>query len=260
MRDRAGSWFEVIAGKCVPGFRRHAPADEPPRRSKTFAFVQAFDERPRRRLLDVLERQGCTPNQKIVLMSDGGESVRRLVTRIGPAAEHVLDWFHVTMRLTVLGQMTKGVSSDAGWIAARLRDLERLKWLLWHGHVRSAIDAAQGFADDAWGMEDELKGEAKAKLRRLYTAADEFATYLRRNADQLVDYGERYRAGERISTGFVESAINQIVAKRFGKGQSMRWTRAGAHVVLQTRTRVLDGELEEAFRRRWPHFRPDRAA
>lgn len=91
VRDRAGSWFEVVAGKCVPGFRREAPSDEPLRSSKTFAFVQAFDERPRRRLLDVLARQGCRPNQKIMLMTDGGESVRRLVARIGPEAEHVLD-------------------------------------------------------------------------------------------------------------------------------------------------------------------------
>lgn len=163
------------------------------------------------------------------------------------------------MRLTVLGQMTKGACSEAGWTAARGRDLERLRWLLWHGHVRHAIEAAQAFADDVWGLEDEAQGETKGKLRRVYTAADEFATYLQRNADHLVDYGERYRAGERISTGFVESAINQIVAKRFGKGQSMRWTQAGAHLVLQTRTRVLDGELEGTFRHRWPRFRPDRA-
>ncbi len=84
----------------------------------------------------------------------------------------------------------------------------------------------------------------------------EFRVYIRRNAGSLVDYGERFRAGERISSGFVESAINQVVAKRFSKRQSMRWTRCGAHLALQTRTRVLKG----AFRRRWPEFRAERAA
>jgi hypothetical protein len=29
-----------------------------------------------------------------------------------------------------------------------------------------------------------------------------------------------------------------------------------AHLVLQTRTRVLNGELEDVFRRRWPAFHP----
>lgn len=98
--------------------------------------------------------------------------------------------------------------------------------------------------------------DAKAKPKRLRAAAEEFATYLRRNAGQIIDYGERHRAGERISTGFVESAVNQVVSKRFSKRQSMRWTQRGAHLMLQTRTRVLNGELEDAFRRRWPAFRP----
>jgi hypothetical protein len=241
VRDRAGSWFEVVAGKSIPGFRRTAPDGEEPRPAKCFAFVQAHDDRARRRLLDVLAGQGYAPNQRVVLMSDGGESVRRLVSCIGPEAEHVLDWFHVTMRLTELVQMTKGACPDPGWTERRLADLERLKWLLWHGHARHALEAAEGFAEDAWCMEEEASGEAKTKPARLRVAAEEFAVYLRRNTGQLVDYGERHRAGERISTGFVESAINQIVAKRFSKRQSMRWTKCGAHLALQTRTRVLNG-------------------
>ena len=263
VRDRAGSWFEVIAGKSVPGFRRNAPEDDPPRPAKCFAFVQAHDDRPRRRLLDVLASQGYAPNQKLVLMSDGGESVRRLVARIGPEAEHVLDWFHVTMRLTVLRQMAKGACpADAGWTEQRLRDLERLKWLLWHGHAPQAVDAAQELADDAWGREADEKeegavtAEARSKLRRLHVTAEELATYLRRNAGQIINYGDRHRAGERISTGFVESAVNQVVSKRFSKKRSMRWTQAGAHLALQARTRVLNGELEDTFRRRWPGFQP----
>lgn len=43
--------------------------------------------------------------------------------------------------------------------------------------------------------------------------------------------GERYRAGERVSTGFVESAIDR------------------------TRTRVLNGDLDRLIRRRYPAFR-----
>ncbi len=171
--DRAGSWFEVVAGKSVPGFSRNAPEDDPPRPAKCFAFVQAHDDRPRRRLLDVLAAQGYAPNQKLVLMSDGGESVRQLVAQIGPETEHVLDWFHVTMRLTVLRQMTRGACpTDVGWTEQRLRDLERLKWLLWHGHARQAVDAAQELADDAWSREEDAKeeeaetAEARGKLRR----------------------------------------------------------------------------------------------
>lgn len=35
----------------------------------------------------------------------------------------------------------------------------------------------------------------------------------------------------------------------------MRWTLRGAHLLLQTRTNVLNNELEEVFRRRYPQFR-----
>jgi hypothetical protein len=33
--------------------------------------------------------------------------------------------------------------------------------------------------------------------------------------------GERYRAGERISTSFVESTVDQVIGKRFCKRQQM---------------------------------------
>ena len=64
--------------------------------------------------------------------------------------------------------------------------------------------------------------------------------------------GRRRRYGERVSTGFVESAINTVVGKRFGKRQQMRWSRGGAHLMLQTRTRALDGTLREKFEQWYP--------
>jgi hypothetical protein len=47
-------------------------------------------------------------NQQVVFMSDGGEDVRRVQQYLHPFSEHLLDWFHITMRLTVLQQQTKG--------------------------------------------------------------------------------------------------------------------------------------------------------
>jgi hypothetical protein len=53
----------------------------------------------------------------------------------------------------------------------------------------------------------------------------------------------------------VESAVNQVVSKRMVKKQ-MRWTPRGAHLLLQVRTRVLNDELGNAFRRWYPEFVP----
>jgi hypothetical protein len=46
-----------------------------------------------------------------------------------------------------------------------------------------------------------------------------------------------------------------VVSRRFVKKQPMQWTRRGAHLLLQTRTKVLNGELHDEFRRWYPKFR-----
>jgi hypothetical protein len=40
------------------------------------------------------------------------------------------------------------------------------------------------------------------------------------------------------------------------KKQQMGWSQRGAHLLLQVRTRVLDEEWENTFRRWHPYFRP----
>jgi hypothetical protein len=90
------------------------------------------------------------------------------------------------------------------------------------------------------------------RVSQLSRALDEFGTYIDDNAGAIVNYGERRRCGVRISTGFVESTINQRIAKRFVKKQQMRWTPRGAHLLLQVRVHVLNDELGAAFQRWYP--------
>ena len=47
------------------------------------------------------------------------------------------------------------------------------------------------------------------------------------------------------------------VSKRMVRKQQMAWTERGAHLLLQVRTRVLNGELDDKFRRWYPKFRPE---
>lgn len=60
--------------------------------------------------------------------------------------------------------------------------------------------------------------------RKLLRTVEEFHTYIVNNQTFIPNYGERYRQGDRISTGFVESAVNYVVAKRFTKRQQMQWS------------------------------------
>ncbi len=251
VRGREQGWFEAIAGKSLVSFHRDGRDPDPS--GRCFAFVQTVDDKPRARLVDTLRQQGMQPQQQVVFLSDGADTLRRLQQNIAPEAEHVLDWYHVTMRLTVLGQMIKGAWTDAVTVEAKAAALERIKWLLWHGNSPDAIDDIECLADDIAGALEE--NPTSGSLRKLATTLGEFATYITNNVGHIVNYGERFRAGERISTGFVESAVNQIVDKRFDKRQSMRWTPQGAHLLLQTRTRVLNGDLDQLIRRRYPAFR-----
>jgi len=54
----------------------------------------------------------------------------------------------------------------------------------------------------------------------------------------------------------VESAVNEIVAKRMNKAQQLRWNRVTVPPFLDIRTAVLNGTLKDAFRQRYPGFRP----
>lgn len=79
---------------------------------------------------------------------------------------------------------------------------------------------------------------------------------MEQNSSSIVDYSERQRYGKRVSTGFVASAVNQVLAKRLVKRQQMQWTKKGAHFLVQARPRVLNEEWEDCFRQQYPGFRP----
>ena len=142
--DETKRQFEVIVGKSILAFKREDMEDIPS--SKCFGFVQIFDTKSTRRLFEVLKSQGMQLNQQLTFLSDGGDTVRDLQLYLSPEAEHLLDWFHLSMRLTVLQQTAKGLpeTTSDGEETYTLRDevvreLERLKWCLWHGNVYKAL-------------------------------------------------------------------------------------------------------------------------
>jgi hypothetical protein len=75
--------------------------------------------------------------QTVTFLSDGGDTVRDLQLYLSPQAEHLLDWFHVTMRLTILQQLRKELGTAAPTLPLDeiTADLDRIKWCLWHGNV-----------------------------------------------------------------------------------------------------------------------------
>jgi len=238
--------FEVIVGKSVP----------PEQPAKCFGFVQSYDTKAKRRLGAVLQGQGVQDAQPLTFLSDGGETVRNLPLQLYPRSEHLLDWVHLTMRVTVLGQYIKGLIRLDRVMGEGIRKrLDSVKWLLWHGKVTKAL-ARLGDLDRSINHFMDIY----PRFPQLKRAVQKFRTYIATNRAFIPNYGQRYRSGETISTAFVESTVNSVLSKRFVKSQSMQWTKRGAHLLLQTRVKTLNHELAFTFRRWYPQLQVEDTA
>jgi hypothetical protein len=151
------------------------------------------------------QAQGLQINQQIEFLSDGGDTVREVQLSLSPEAEHLLDWFHIAMRLTTMTQSAKGLPDTMGdeeTVPLRdevMRQLERTKWFLWHGNVFQALQVLTSVLFD---LETAAFERDEGKLSKLCKVVQEFHTFIDRNRAFIPNYGERYRNGERISTGF----------------------------------------------------------
>lgn len=237
--------FEVIVGKSIPEEGE----------AQRFGYVQTYDEKPKRRVFELLKRQGMQSNQSVTFLSDGGEDVREVQNYLSPESEHYLDWFHITMRITVMKQMAKGLPNDPSKADGTINkpnieeELQLLKWNVWHGNVTRALERIEELQ---LALETAGESDNRTKLQRVLR---EFGVYIERNRAFIPNFGERYRNQERISTAFVESTVNQVISKRMVKQQQMQWSQKGAHLLVQMRTTVLNNELDDLFRRWYPNFR-----
>jgi hypothetical protein len=139
--------------------------------------------------------------------------------------------------------MAQGVrADDYPALSAGLQEmLEHLKGNRWHGKVDRALEILDELA---YALDVE---NASPKHRKLLKAVRAFEPYVTNNRTFLPNYGECHRQGKFISTAFVESAVNQVASRRFVKKQQMRWTPAGAHLLLQIRVQVLNGDWRSTF-------------
>jgi hypothetical protein len=235
--------FEVIAGKVIDAqgsqtrfaFARNSPA------IASGAFKQA------------LAVAGLTADMPATVLSDGDAGLWRLQRESLPNATVVLDWWHTAVRFEHALQAARGLgAADAHLAAEAVRGLERAKWRLWHGRWPGCRRKLAALC--RWARRTSLRG--LAGIGRLEHHVGELLAYLERNQGALVHYAARRRNGEPISTAFVESSVNEIIAKRMNKKQQMRWNRATVQPFLDVRTAVLNDTLADAFRHRYPGFRP----
>jgi len=161
-------FFEVVAGRSVVAFRRQEEAAVPP--PKCFGFVQTYDQKPRRRLWELMKSQGMQENQQVVFLSDGGEDIRQVREYLHPNSEHVIDWFHITMRVTVLQQQRKTLEEKQPEAASGVaKQLDSVKHLLWHGNVEEALERLNSLFRDLDLIPDRREtGGGDRRISNLY--------------------------------------------------------------------------------------------
>jgi len=235
-----------------------------------FASVPAEADRQREQLRGVLHGLGATPTTPITILSDGAEGPRSLgeAASLGPT-RHVLDWFHLSMRIQHVAQTAKGwPDASAGdgrtgaglYRAAGLADaIERIRWRLWHGQVKRALD----LIGETLVMLDTIAAAslpattAATKVARGLRALE---TYVSGQSELIIDYAAARRRHEPISTATTESTVQWLLHRRMNAQQQMRWSPRGAHLMLKLRTAVMNGTLDRdhAVAERWARrpFRP----
>jgi hypothetical protein len=108
--------FEIIVSRSVPEDRE----------ARYIGLVHGYDSKPKRRLFEVLKSQGLQANQDVTFLTDGGEEVRALTELVTPGSEHVLDWFHITMRVTSWNNMPEAALTT-------MRRRAPACWMNWNG-------------------------------------------------------------------------------------------------------------------------------
>ncbi|OWK20567.1 hypothetical protein AJ88_28490 [Mesorhizobium amorphae CCBAU 01583] len=161
---------------------------------------------------------------------------------------HIIDWFHIAMKIQPMQQiadhMVRSRSDLAGILPTIGRDIRAVKWRLWHGRLDRAIRNLQ----DIIRRLLPLRGAGDLSAARLHTLGSQLFTYIRSNRSAIINFGAHYRSGLRVATTRAESAVNSLVAKRMVKKQQMRWSQHGAHMLMQVRTAEMNGELRDRLR------------
>jgi hypothetical protein len=241
-RGHRGRTFEVMA----------AQVSNDDGKPVLFSGVPGEADQQHTQLNSVLNGLGMTTDTEVTILSDGADGPRSL----GEAAStgtvfHVLDWFHLAMRVQHAAQCAGGWPDgtvSARRDGARFADaVEHIRWRLWHGQTGRALHLIQRTLS---AVKAKAKGKttaarSAAKLVKALLALERYVSGL---ADLIIDYASARLDNEPFSTSPTEGAVQWLLHRRMGAQQQMRWSPRGAHLMLQVRTAIVNGTLDADHR------------
>ena len=213
-----------------------------------FSSVPVEADRQRQQLSAVLRDLGATPTTPVTVLSDGAEGPRFLGETASPGpTRHVLDWFHLSMRVQHVTQTARswprGTKEDLQHGDLLAKKIERIRWRLWHGRPQGALDLIDEILEELEMPKRQIQLTA-AYLKKLTGVLRDLETYVSGQFTSIINYAAARRSGEPISTAPTESAVHRLLHRRMTAKQQMRWSPRGAHFMLKVRTAVMNGTFE----------------
>src|SRR5271157_468262 len=249
--------FEIIVAQASNDNGKHV----------VFASVPAEAYHQAQQLRGVLHDLGTTPATPVTILSDGADGPRSLgeTASVGPT-HHVLDWFHLSMRIQHVVQTVKAWPDDTAedrQEGARLADVvdQHIRWRLWHGQVQRALDL---ISDTLGPLEARANDEASpvaAPAGKVAAVLRALETYVSGQSEIIIDYATARRCEQPISTATTESTVQWLLHRRMNAKQQMRRSPCGAHLMLKVRTAVMNGTFDKDHTAaEWRAKRPYRRA
>jgi hypothetical protein len=195
-----------------------------------FSSVPAEADKQTQQLRGVLHRLGATPCTELTILSDGAGGPRSLgaAATIGPTF-HVLDWFHLAIRIQHVAQAVKAWPDNGNadrQDGARFADaVEHVRWHLWHGQVQRALDL---IGDTAAALDAAVASPAGATAGKVVKLLRGLETYVAGQSVLIIDYAAARLDAEPISTAPTEGTVQWLLHRRMGREPADALVAAGS--------------------------------
>jgi hypothetical protein len=172
-------------------------------------------------LLVAGKKQGLSSDTNIIALCDGADNCWNIADSLRNHCSSflgILDWFHIAMKFKniALPKTQKTI-------------LEKAKWCLWHGKVDIAVNKLETLI---------IKIKNPSRINKL----SKLKNYLINNKKYIVDYGSRKNNNQPFTSHMAESTVESLINQRCKGHQHMRWTRDGAHKLLQARAYITSND------------------
>lgn len=190
-------------------------------------------------LLEEVLRQWDGPLPQLVYLTDAGSSETQYQRKVLRKLRHprtgrrltwqwIVDYYHAAQRISTMAEALFGEGRKAAAWAAKMRKLLKKP----NGPFRVLHSAAAL----------RPRGRKSARARKEFRTA---YNYLRQRAKHM-QYADFQAKGLPIGSGVTEAACKTVFTQRL-KLSGMRWSNAGAQVILNLRVALLSGVWDDAY-------------